>query len=49
MTHDEVLLPSSLTKPYIEVQRQNDLILWRVQALGGKENSQLQFPAHTVI
>lgn len=47
MTH-EVLLPSSLTKPYVEVQIQNDLTL-RVQAFGGKQNSQLQFPAHTVI
>lgn len=49
MTHEEVLLPSSLTKPYIEVQIQNDLTLWRVQALGETQNSQLQFPALTAI
>lgn len=49
MTRDEVLLPSSLTKLYIEIQIQNDLTRWRVQALGRKQNSQLQFPAHTVI
>lgn len=50
MSHDEVLLPSSLTKPYLEVQIQNDLTLWRVQALGGKQNSQLTQsfePSHT--
>lgn len=49
MTHEEVLLLSSLTKPYTEVQTQNDLTLGRVQALGGKQSSQLQFPARTVI
>lgn len=41
MTHEEVLLLSSLTKPYTEVQTQNDLTLGRVQALGGKQSSQL--------